>query len=209
MSGKTGKTLILIGGHEDRSGDKVILAEVARRVGPGKLVITTVASHAPDGLFDEYDRAFRSLGVRHLFHLPVAARAEARTERAVRVLDGATAVFFTGGDQLKITSQLGDTPVYQRVREIYHGGGLVAGTSAGASVVCETMLVSGGSEESPRVGDAARMAPGLGFLPGVIVDQHFAERGRAGRLLGAIAHNPRILGLGIDEQTAVVIEDGR
>jgi len=115
-------------------------------------------------------------------------------------------VFFTGGDQLKITSQIGDTLVYRRIQEIYEEGGVIAGTSAGASVMCETMIVRGEDSESHRIDDTLRMAPGLGLVKGVIIDQHFAERGRMGRLLGAVAQNPRVLGIGIDEGTAIVIE---
>jgi cyanophycinase len=121
------------------------------------------------------------------------------------VLEGAGAVFFTGGDQLRITSRIGGAPVCERIREIFSRGGVIAGTSAGASAVSETMLVSAPSSESHKV-DSLQMAPGLGFLRGVIIDQHFAERGRLGRLVGAVAQNPRLLGIGIDEDTAVVAE---
>jgi cyanophycinase len=91
------------------------------------------------------------------------------------------------------------------VREIHHAGGVIAGTSAGASVMSETMLVSGSSGESHRIGDL-HMAPGLGLVRDAVIDQHFAERGRFGRILGAVAHNPRVLGVGVDEDTALVIE---
>jgi cyanophycinase len=94
------------------------------------------------------------------------------------------------------------------VREIHERGGRVAGTSAGASVTSETMLVKGTSGESYRIGDL-HMAPGLGLVRNMIIDQHFAERGRFGRLFGAVAHNPRELGIGIDEDTALVLEHGR
>jgi cyanophycinase len=199
-------TLIVIGGREDKVGDALILREVARHVGSGKLVVTAVASSDPDGLFEEYERVFRNLGVRHVSNLDVREREQAKDKKMVSILDDANAVFFTGGDQLKITSQIGDTPVFNRIREIYRGGGLVAGTSAGASVVCSTMLVGGVARTSPRLGDSVQMAPGLGFIRDVIIDQHFAERGRMGRLLGAVAQNPKTLGLGIDENTAVVID---
>jgi cyanophycinase len=209
MTNKSDRTLIVIGGHEDKIGDKVILKEVARRVGSGKLVVTTVASKKPDGLFEEYERVFRSTGVKHLAKLEINERSEAADERKVRILDDATAVFFTGGDQLKITSQIGDSLVFRRLTEIYEAGGVIAGTSAGAAVMCETMIVNGGSEESHRVEDSLRLAPGLGLIGGVIIDQHFAERGRMGRLLGAIAQNPKNVGVGIDENTAIVIERGQ
>ncbi|MFD1733547.1 cyanophycinase [Deinococcus malanensis] len=99
---------------------------------------------------------------------------------------------------------MADTPVEHCLREIYQEGGVVAGTSAGASMMCETMLVKGRSEETYRVGEL-QMAPGLGLIRGVIIDQHFAERGRMGRLLGAVAQNPRVLGIGIDEDTAILV----
>jgi cyanophycinase len=201
------RTLIIIGGHEEKRGDRVILREVARQVRGGKLVVTTVASHEPEGAFEEYERVFHDLGVKQVECLEIRERIDATDERRLRVLDDAGGVFFTGGDQLKITSQIGDTPIFRRVHEIYHAGGLIAGTSAGASVMSDTMLVSGPSEETHRVGDSLRMAPGLGLISGVIIDQHFAERGRMGRLLGAVAQNPRILGIGIDEQTAIVVEN--
>lgn len=197
-------TLVIIGGHEDKEHDKLILRAVAERVGSGKLVVVTVASQLPDDLWATYEPLFRNLGVRHVHHLDVASREEAKTEAKLRILDDADAVFFTGGDQLKLTSQLGDSPIYARLREIYFDGGLIAGTSAGASVMCETMMVSGGGEGSNKIGGSLRMAPGFGFIPGVIIDQHFAERGRIGRLVGAVAQNPRILGVGIDEDTAIV-----
>ncbi|HEY0436351.1 MAG TPA: cyanophycinase, partial [Phenylobacterium sp.] len=117
-------------------------------------------------------------------------------------------VFFSGGDQLRIASQIGDTPIERKVRQIHQAGGVIAGTSAGASVMSETMLVGGSNSESHRIGDL-NMAPGLGLIRDAIIDQHFAERGRIGRLLGAVAHNPRILGVGIDEDTATLWEEGR
>jgi len=203
------RTLIIIGGKEDRTNNKVILAEVARRVGAGKLVVCTVAmARNTEQLFDEYKTAFRALGVKHIYHLSVDNRGEATLDSNLRILDGATAVFFTGGDQMRITSQIGDTPIFQRIQEIYEEGGVIAGTSAGASVMSETMLVEGGDEESPVVGGALKMAPGFGLIGGVIIDQHFMERGRIGRLMGAVAQNPKNLGVGIDEQTAIVVERG-
>jgi len=203
------RTLVIIGGGEDRSQDKVILGEVARRVGAGKLVVTTVAMPNPANLFEQYDRAFRALGVKHVFKLEVNERREATEEAKLRVLDDATGVFFTGGDQMKITSQIGDTPVFSRVHEIYRDGGVIAGTSAGASAMSETMLVSGDGQESFTIGGSTRMAPGLGLIGGVIIDQHFTERGRIGRLVGAVAQNPKNIGIGIDEQTSIVVEGGR
>lgn len=206
---RSDRTLIIIGGKEDRSKDKIILGEVARRVGGGKLVVSTVAMPGEtNSLFEQYETAFRSLGVKHVFNLEIKNRGEATLESKARILDDAVGVFFTGGDQMKITSQIGDTQVFRRIQQIYEEGGVIAGTSAGASVMSETMLVEGGDEDSHMVGGSLRMAPGLGLIGGVIIDQHFMERGRVGRLIGAVAQNPKNLGIGIDEETAIVVERG-
>lgn len=206
---RSDRTLIIIGGKEDRSNNKVILGEVARRIGSGKLVVTTVAmANGTEQLFEQYEKAFRSLGVKHLYNLEISARDEARVPSKIKILDDAAGVFFTGGDQIKITSQIGDTPIFKRIREIYDDGGVIAGTSAGAAVMSETMLVEGGAENSHVIGGSVRMAPGLGLIDGVIIDQHFSERGRFGRLIGAVAQNPKNLGIGIDEQTSIVVERG-
>jgi cyanophycinase len=197
--------LIIIGGHEDKEGDMIILSEVAKRLGNGRLVLATMASHAPEGYFESYQKAFGALGVANLVELYVEDRAETHNAEKLRLLDGASGVFFSGGDQLRISSQIGNTPIEARIREIWRNGGLLAGTSAGASVMSDTMMVHGSSAETHRIGDLS-MAPGLGLVRDVIIDQHFAERGRIGRLLGAVAQSPRVLGVGIDEDTAMVLE---
>src|SRR5919107_5987468 len=200
--------LIIIGGGEDRDpkSDRVILREVARHVRGGKLVLATVASHRPEGYFDEYEKAFADLGLGDLVELYVEERSQAGDRDKLSVLDDAAGIFFSGGDQLRITSQIGDTGIEAKVRALYERGGVVAGTSAGASVMSDTMVIKGTSKITHRIGDL-HMAPGMGLMRDVIIDQHFAERGRFGRLIGAIAHNPRILGLGLDEDTAAVVED--
>ena len=197
--------LIIIGGREDKEGERVILKEVARRLKGGRLVIATVASHEPDGYFESYREAFAGIGVTDLVELYVEERSQSLQSPSLKALDGAGGVFFSGGDQLRISSQIGDTPIERRIRELHEAGAVIAGTSAGASVMSETMLVKGASAESYRIGDL-HMAPGLGLIRDLIIDQHFAERGRYGRLLGAVAHNPRLLGVGIDENTAIVVE---
>ncbi len=203
-----GAPLIVIGGHEDKEGDRVILKEVARHLNGKRLVIATVASHEPEGYFDSYREAFAACGVTDLVELYLNERSESLDAEILAKLDGAGGVFFTGGDQLRISSQIGDTPVERKIRELHQGGAVIAGTSAGASVMSETMLVRGASSESHRIGDL-HMAPGLGLVRDMIIDQHFAERGRYGRLLGAVAHNPRLLGLGVDEDTAAIITGRR
>jgi cyanophycinase len=201
--------LILIGGEEDKEGEKVILSEVLKRTGAGKFIVTTVASHLSDEVYERYEQVFRSLGARHVEKLAIESREDARAPANLEKLKDASGIFFTGGDQLRITSLIGGSPLAEMLRQLYLAGVVIAGTSAGASVPCETMLVGGDGCISHKIGEALKMAPGLGFIRGIIVDQHFAQRGRLGRVLGAVAHNPAILGIGLDEDTAIVIEQGR
>lgn len=198
--------LVVIGGHESKRGDMVILREFARLVDGGKVVVATVASEVPEKLWADYKKAFRELGLRSVHHLDVSEREQVIKEPNLDVLAGAKAVFFTGGAQLRITTQLGGTRLCERIQEIYAKGGIIAGTSAGASVLSETMLVSGGGSESHKIGSNLQLAPGLGIFKDVVIDQHFAERGRIGRLLGAVAQNPRLLGIGLDEDTAILVD---
>ncbi|MFN3354055.1 MAG: cyanophycinase [Brevundimonas sp.] len=200
--------ILIIGGHEDKTGDRVILKELARRLNGGRLVLATIASSQPDGYFDAYQDAFADLGVTDLVELYVEERSDSADAALLDKLEGAAGVFFTGGDQLRISSQIGDTPIERRILELHRSGAIIAGTSAGASVMSETMLVKGPSAESYRIGEL-HMAPGLGLMRDVIIDQHFAERGRYGRLLGAVAHNPRLMGIGLDEDTAFFVEGHR
>jgi cyanophycinase len=197
-------TLIIVGGGEDKEGERLILREVAKRINGGKLVLATVASHQPEGYFEAYRQAFADLGIENLVELYVHERSETLDGKLLDTMTDAAGVYFSGGDQLRISSQIGDTPIEERVREIFDRGGVIAGTSAGASVMSDTMLVRGTSGESARIGDL-HIAPGLGLIRNVIIDQHFAERGRIGRLLGAVAQNARIIGIGIDEDTAIIV----
>lgn len=197
--------LVIIGGREDKQGDRKILTELARKTNGGKLVVITAASEVANDLWEDYKLQFRDLGIKKIEHLAIEQPEEARNPRLLSVLEKARTIFFTGGDQLKITSKLGGTAIEEMITKIYQQGGIIAGTSAGASVMGQTMLVGGENSESHKVGNWM-MAPGMGLAPGMIIDQHFAQRGRIGRLLGAVALNPRILGIGIDEDTAIIVE---
>ncbi|WP_437673173.1 cyanophycinase [Sorangium sp. So ce131] len=206
---RAGGALVLIGGHEDKTGERQILREVVAGARGRPVVVATLASEVAGELWSEYEQVFRGLGAGDVRHLDIAQRGDANEERWIRSIEDAGGVFFTGGDQLKITSKLGGSRAADAIVGLYRRGGLVAGTSAGASVMSETMLVGGAGEESAKVRGAVRMAPGLGLVRDILVDQHFAQRGRLGRLLGAVAHNPRLLGVGIDEDTAAVIDTNR
>jgi cyanophycinase len=198
--------LIVIGGNENKDGHKPILEEVARRVGRGKLVIATFASEEPRQQWEEYRDVFKGIGVRRIVHVDARTRDHLLANPQLEAADGASVFFFAGGDQLKITSRFGGTPLCEVMRKLYSQGATIAGTSSGAAVMSETMLVAGDGGSSHTSGGTLRMAPGLGLIPGVIIDQHFAERGRINRLLGAVAQNPRLLGVGIDENTAIAFD---
>jgi cyanophycinase len=199
-------TLFVIGGAEDKHDTMIILSRLAERIGSGKLVISTLASDYGDELWEVYRKLFTSMGVKHVKHLGINHRDETTKDPRLEMLADAKAVFFTGGDQLKITTRLGGTTLCERIEEIYRRGGIIGGTSAGATALGEMMLVGVPAPGISKVGDALHMTPGLGLAKNMIIDQHFSERGRIRRLLGAVAQNPRMLGVGIDEDTAVVVE---
>jgi cyanophycinase len=204
---KTKGDLIIIGGGEEKGPESPILDEVAsrakRRKGP--LVVITAATNLPEEVAAEYNRVFRDLGVRAVEVVDIRTREDAYDERNVTLILQASLIFFTGGDQLRITSQVGDSPTYRCMDEMYRHGTTIAGTSAGAAAMSETMLVSGPSDASYEA-FSLDMAPGLGLIRNVVVDTHFAQRGRMGRILGAVAQNPRNLGIGIDEDTAIIVQ---
>lgn len=200
-------TLIIIGGREEKEGDCAILKEVVRRVGKGQLVIATVASMVPEELAADYRKVFKELGLAqkqvHVFD--ARTREDAYKEEYIELIKKAKVVFFTGGDQLRITSQIGDSMLFRHMTNLYMNGGTIVGTSAGAAAMSETMLFYGPSDESNKISTLG-MAPGLGLLRELVIDTHFAERGRMGRLLGAVAQNPKNMGIGIDENTSIIVE---
>jgi len=206
MSNQPKGRLIIIGGHEDKEGERTILKAVAQPAhrDRGHLVIVTVASNLPEELGHEYRALFKELGVGQIDVVDIRTRDEATDQKNVEKIADAKVIFFTGGDQLRITSQIGDSPLFQCMHECYRKGATIAGTSAGAAAMPETMLIAGASDKSNQI-SALEMAPGLAFMQGVVIDSHFAERGRMGRLLGAVVQNPRNIGLGIDEDTAIVV----
>jgi cyanophycinase len=154
---------------------------------------------------DTYRSTFAKLGVKKLDVLDLRTREQAHDPANVELVSRAAVLFFTGGDQLRITSQMGGTPVLDRILELHEHGATIVGTSAGAAAASETMLIGGEGNDSRALG--LSMAPGLGLIKGAIVDSHFAQRGRFGRLLGAVAQNPHNLGIGIDENTAIYLRN--
>lgn len=199
-------TLIIIGGAEDKEGRKTILKEVCSKIDKEKdeLIIATVATEHPKEVGAQYNKIFSSMNVQNIRILNVVNREDAYRSDNADIVKNAALIFFTGGDQLRITSILGGTPLYNALKDRYEEGCVFVGTSAGASVMSDTMITQGSDDDSPKK-CTLKMAPGLGLIKGVIIDQHFAQRGRIGRLLVGIAENPQILGVGIDEDTAIEV----
>jgi cyanophycinase len=206
----TSGPLVVIGGAEDRAGEARILRAFVQLAGGGKgrVVVVTVASEDAAAVGAEYVGAFRRLGSKDVLTLDIATRKQAGDAGALDVLERATGVFFTGGDQMRITNLLGGTPADQLLHRRHEAGLALGGTSAGAAMMSGTMIVRGASQASPRAG-IVQVGPGMDFLHGVIIDQHFARRGRAGRLLAALARYPHLLGVGIDEDTALIARGDR
>lgn len=206
--GKRPGLLIAIGGAEDKTRERKILRRFVEAAGGAraKIAILATASALPD-TGPKYREVFAALDVTETVVLNVPDRAAALelAAPALAALEGATGFFMTGGGQLRVTSALGGTPIAATIRRRHAEGMVVAGTSAGASLLSEHMIAFGEGGGTPRQRQV-QMAKGLGLAPGLIIDQHFRRRDRLGRLLTALSYNPDPIGLGIDEDTAAVIE---
>jgi cyanophycinase len=166
-------------------------------------VISTASSLGHEA-GERYQQVLGELGVRKVRLIHAVSRTQANDDTVTLALRDATGIFLTGGNQLKLSSTVGGTRLADAVLERFRHGAVVAGTSAGASAMSSHMIAFGASGATPKH-RMAQIAAGLGVLPGVIVDQHFQQRNRLGRLLSLIAQNPSLLGLGVDEDTAGVV----
>jgi cyanophycinase len=202
--------LVIIGGSEDRTDDKAILARFVELAGGahGKIVVITAASVEAECLWEVYEQAFRDLGVSNVVHMRIVNRQEANDEQHIREIADADGIFITGGDQKRLLGLIGGTTLDAEMHTALKvHGACIGGTSAGASAMSGHMLVEGHADRRPEKG-AVSLGAGLGFLHRVIIDQHFSERHRLARLLSVVAQNPYLQGVGIDEDTALVIERG-
>jgi len=205
MSTENRGYLVIIGGAEDKEGRREILSEFIRLCGERPTIgIVTSATQEPKETGKKYEDIFASLGADKVYKLKVQDRSEANSDSALEDLRQCDGIFFTGGDQLRITTTTGGTKFSEELKELYKRGAVIAGTSAGASVMSETMITSGNDDAAAKK-CTLKMAPGLALIDKVIIDQHFAQRGRIGRLITAVAQNPEMLGVGIDEDTAIVV----
>ena len=199
-------TVIVIGGAEDKVKDRLILGRFVALAGGRDAriaVISTASSLGPEA-GARYRAIFTELGAAKVMPLHAETRTQANDEHIARQVRDATGVFMTGGNQLRLSSMIGGTRLADAITARFQAGAVVAGTSAGASAVSSHMIAFGASGATPKH-RMAQIAAGLGLLPGVIVDQHFQQRNRLGRLLSLIAQNPSLLGLGVDEDTAGVV----
>ena len=199
--------LLVIGGHEDRERDKTILSRFVELAGGprGKIVVLTAASKVPRRMWEMYDRAFAQLGVRDRSPVHIPGRAQADDPQLADEVASAQGIFMVGGDQKRLLAMIGNTALHAAMRRaVSDHGACIAGTSAGASAMSAHMLAQGRARLRPRKG-LVRLAPGLGFVQRAVIDQHFSRRQRLARLLTVVAHHPRLLGIGIDENTALMI----
>jgi cyanophycinase len=206
-----GARLLVIGGAEDPDEDDMtILPRLVQMAGGKKarIIICSSPSEDPEGKVDTYGDLFEKIGVAEVIPAPVTDRRQADVPELIDAVERATAVFFTGGDQLRLTALIAGTRFCENIRTRLYGDGLVvAGTSAGAAAMSSVMIIGGRQEGTVRRQDVS-LGPGLGYWRDTVVDTHFNQRGRVSRLLTIFAHNPNVLGIGIDENTAIDLVPG-
>jgi cyanophycinase len=203
--------LLVIGGAEDPDEDEMVILPRLVKMAGGKrarIIVCSSPSEEPGEKVDTYGALFEKIGVAEVIPAPITDRHEADTPELLKAVERATAVFFTGGDQLRLTALVAGTEFCEGIRSRLYGDGLVvAGTSAGAAAMSSVMLIGGKQEGTVRREDVS-LAPGLGYWRDTVVDTHFNQRGRVSRLLTVFAHNPQVLGIGIDENTAIDLVPG-
>jgi len=206
-----GGHLLVIGGAEDKYNERRILRKFLELTGKDggetQVLIVPVASDFPEFAADVYVQAFRRLGIAQPRVLRATSRQDVFDADANALFDGADGVFITGGDQMRLVSLLGGTKFAQKLRDkVAETNVVLAGTSAGAAGMSTSMIVRGDATPHPHK-NSVRLSPGLGFLKNIIIDQHFTERGRISRLITAVSYNPYNLGIGIDENTAIILDN--
>jgi cyanophycinase len=223
----TGK-LIIIGGAVDKGSftesnfesqvennlnffEKGILKRIINESSKGEkslIEIIPTASKIPETVGPEYAKAFQFLGATNVQVLDIQKREDALNEALIERINQADVVFFTGGDQLRLTSIIGGTPIHDRILEKYqHEDFIYVGTSAGAHSASKSMIYQGSSQEALLKGEI-KITGGLGLIDHVVIDTHFVKRGRIGRLLQAVVSNPKSLGIGLGEDTGLLITEG-
>jgi cyanophycinase len=201
-----GGPVMVIGGAEDRFRDKQILARFAKFAGgeEGHVVVVSTASSLGDEATRRYRELFTDLGIGRVSGLRPEERDEANDPAVVEPLREATGVFLTGGNQSRLTQVVGGTRLGDGIANAHDRGAVLAGTSAGASALASHMVAFGQSGSTPK-NRMVQLSAGLGILQGMVIDQHFEQRGRIGRLIALVAQSPALLGIGIDEDTCAIV----
>jgi cyanophycinase len=202
-------TLFAIGGAEAKLRRRTVLEAFVAAAGGSDARIAVVSSASSLGVqvIEVYTNVFTSLGAREVISLRPESRTQAHDPDLVEPLGKVSAIFLTGGNQLKLSSFITGTPFGDEIQEGYQRGTVVGGTSAGASILAEHMIAFGAGGSTPKQ-RMSQLSAGLGLLRGVVIDQHFEQRNRYGRLLSLVAQSPSLLGVGVDEDTAAVVHDG-
>src|ERR1700720_975415 len=203
--GETRGWIVPIGGAENKENDRPILERFIRVSGgaDANIVVIPTASRMHE-TGPRYEKLFKEIGAAEVAVMDFDTRRDCQEPGRLQRLEQATGIFFTGGNQLRVTTLLGGTPVAKLIRARNAHGVTVGGTSAGASILSEHMIASG-DEGSSAIGGSVKLAPGLGLTNRFIIDQHFRQRDRLGRLCTALAYNPFAIGIGLDEDTAAFI----
>ncbi len=205
-SAQTRGYIVPIGGAEDKEEGASILRKFLEVSGgdSARIVIIPTASNLAD-TGRRYEKLFRQLGADEAKSLPLATREDAAKQEWLDYIEKATGVFITGGNQLRLSTILGGTDVARAIRRANARGVTVGGTSAGAAILSEHMIAFGAEGHTPKAG-AATLVPGFGLTNRIMIDQHFRQRDRLGRLLTALAYNPFAVGVGLDEDTAAFLD---
>ena len=201
--------LVIIGGAEEKVRQRVILSRFVALAGgqAARVAIISTASSLGDEATDLYRQIFHQMGVTDVRGLRPLLREDANDSRISELLADATGIFMTGGNQLRLSSVVSGTRLARAIVERHRHGAVIGGTSAGASAISSHMVAFGTGGATPKQ-RMTQLSAGLGLLPGVVVDQHFEQRNRIGRLLALIAQSPSLLGMGVDEDTAAVVSPG-
>jgi cyanophycinase len=197
--------IVPIGGAENKENDRHILERFIKVSGGSEadiVVIPTASRMHETG--PRYEKLFQTLGAARVTVMDFDTRRDCQEAGRLARIEEASGIFFTGGNQLRLTTLLGGTPVAKLIRQRNAHGVTVGGTSAGASILSEHMIAFG-DEGSSVISGSVRLAPGLGLTNRFIIDQHFRQRDRLGRLITALAYNPFAIGIGLDEDTAAFI----
>ena len=215
-------TLIPIGGNEDKGFetdekhtlefiDEGILYHVVKEAGgvDAKIVVVPTASSIPDEVGKNYLEAFKTLGCKNVHILNIGSKKDSEKEGSIKLVKNANCIMFSGGDQSKITNRIGDTTIHKILLERYQNdeGFVIAGTSAGAMAMTNEMI-AGGSPREAFIKGAVTMYKGLSLIPELMIDTHFIQRGRFGRVSEAVAKFPNLLGIGLAEDTGMIIKNG-